>query len=516
MDAVPPPVLPRILEMRGIVKNYGPVRANAGIDLDVGAGQIVGLLGENGSGKSTLMKVLFGMVKPDGGGIVYKGRELSGHDPRAALAAGIGMIHQHFMLVDAMTVAENVMLGWDAAGAWLKRGAIAAAVRETSARFGLDLDPHVMVGDLSLGRRQRVEILKALMRGVDLLILDEPTSNLAPGEVAGLFGVLRQLKREGKGVVLITHKLNEILDVTDDVVVLRDGCVSGRRPTREATAHDLARMMVERDVTAALPRSGQRFEGPPLLVVEGLSVAGTAEDGLADVSFALHPGEVLAVAGIDGNGQSALVEAIAGLRRPTAGRIRLGGADVTRASVAARVAAGLAYIPADRGSTSLVQAMTIAENLALRDIGRAPHSRLAWLDPRGTDGEARRRIRDFGIRTSGPDAAARELSGGNQQKIVIAREMDRGPRVLVAFQATWGLDPGATRFVQEQVMAMRNAGHAVLYVASELDEVLALGDRIGVLCAGRMVTILPRAAVDVREIGMMMAGQSLAEAGAAA
>ena len=501
----------RILEMRGIAKSYGAVRANAGIDLDVEAGQIVGLLGENGSGKSTLMKVLFGMVKPDAGGIVYKGRELSGHDPRAALAAGIGMIHQHFMLVEAMTVAENVMLGFDAAGRWLKRAAMATAVRDTSARFGLDLDPEARVGDLSLGRRQRVEILKALMRGVDLLILDEPTSNLTPGEVAGLFGVLRQLKAEGKGVVLITHKLHEILDVTDAVVVLRDGMVSGRRPTRDASARDLARMMVERDVTAALPRAVARQGGAPLLSVAGLRVAGSAGDALDDVSFDLAPGEVLAVAGIDGNGQSALVEAIAGLRRPEAGRIALLGRDVTGASVAARVRAGLAYIPADRGMTSLVQGMSIAENLALRDIARPPHSRLSWLRRSGTAEDARRRIRDFAIRTAGPDAAARDLSGGNQQKIVIAREMARAPRVLVAFQATWGLDPGAARFVQEQVMAMRNAGHAVLYVASELDEVLALGDRIGVLCGGRMVAIVPRADVDMREIGLMMAGQPARE-----
>jgi simple sugar transport system ATP-binding protein len=498
---------PRILEMRGIAKAYGRVQANAGIDLDVAPGQIVGLLGENGSGKSTLMKVLFGMVKPDAGGIVYKGRELSDHNPREALAAGIGMIHQHFMLVEAMTVAENIMLGWDAAGRWLRRGAIGAAVRETSARFGLDLEPDTLVGELSLGRRQRVEILKALMRGVDLLILDEPTSNLTPVEVGGLFGVLRRLKAEGKGIVLISHKLHEILDVTDEVVVLRDGRVSGRRPTRDASARDLARMMVDRDVTSTLPRCDLRFDGPPLLTVSGLSAAGTAEDALRDISFELRPGEILAVAGIDGNGQSALVETLAGLRRPTAGRIVLEGRDITRASVAARMRAGLAYIPADRAATSLIQAMSVAENLAMRDISRRPYSHWGWLDQRAIDDEARRRIRDYAIRAAGPQAAARDLSGGNQQKIVIAREMDRAPRVLVAFQATWGLDPGATRFVQEQVMAAKNAGNAVLYVASELDEVLALGDRIGVLCAGRLVAIVPRAAVNVDEIGLMMAGE---------
>ena len=502
----------RILEMRRITKRYGPVAANAGIDFDVEAGEIVGLLGENGSGKSTLMKVLFGMVRPDEGAIVYKGRELSGHDPGQALAAGIGMIHQHFMLVDAMSVADNIMLGWDAAGRWLRRRRVRAEIRQTSARFGLDLDPEAYVGDLSLGRRQRVEILKALMRGVDLLILDEPTSNLTPGEVGGLFGVLRQLKAAQKGVVLISHKLHEILDVADRVVVLRDGRVSGRRSTGDATARDLARMMVERDLSAPLARAEAPPGAAPLLEVRGLDVPGTAEDGLSGVTFDLHAGEVLGVAGIDGNGQSALVETLAGLRRPSAGRILLGGRDITRAGVAARVAAGLAYIPADRSATSLIQAMTIAENLALRDIGRRPHSRRGLLDRRASEAEARRRIADFAIRTAGPGAAARDLSGGNQQKIVIARELARAPRVLVAFQATWGLDPGATRFVQDQVMAARNAGNAVLYVASELDEVLALGDRIGVLCAGRLAGIVPRERVDMHEIGLMMAGQPAAGA----
>ena len=503
-----PEPAPRLLEMRGITKSYGSVRANSGIDLDVARGEIVGLLGENGSGKSTLMKVLFGMVRPDAGGIVYKGRELSDHDPRQALGAGIGMIHQHFMLVDAMTVAENVMLGWGGAGRWLKRGAVARAVRETSRRFGLDLDPAARVGDLPLGRRQRVEILKALMRGVDLLILDEPTSNLTPGEVAGLFGVLRQLRADRKGVVLISHKLNEILEITDSVVVLRDGQVSGQRPTRDASAADLARMMVERDIHAALPREPLRQAGAPLLDVRDLSAAGVGGDAISGVSFAIRPGEVLAVAGIDGNGPAALVETLAGLRRASAGQVSLLGEDITGVSVAARVRKGLAYIPADRANTSLVQRMSIAENLALRDVGRKPLSRRAWLDRTAMRTEALRRIKAFGIRTAGPDAAARDLSGGNQQKIVIAREMDRAPKVLLAFQATWGLDPGAARFVHERVMAMRNAGHAVLYLSSELEEVLALGDRVGVLSGGRLVAIVPRAEVDVGAIGLLMAGQS--------
>ena len=502
----------RILEMRGIVKRYGAVAANDGIDLDVEAGQIVGLLGENGSGKSTLMKVLFGMVEADAGTMVYKGRELSGHDPKQAIALGIGMIHQHFMLVEAMTVAENVMLGWGEAGAWLKRREIEQRIRATSAHFGLDVRQGDVIGELSLGERQRVEILKAVLRGVDLLVLDEPTSNLTPVEVGGLFQVLRKLEAEAKGIIFISHKLHEVLEITEAVVVLRDGRVAGRRTTRDCTPHDLARMMVERDIAAPLPRRVAAQGETPILSVRGLCVSDAAPDGLEGVDLELRPGEVVAVAGIDGNGQSALVEVLAGLRRASAGSIRLGAVDITTASAARRVAAGLSYIPADRAMTSLVQPMSVAENLGLRDTWRRPYSRAAWLDRAGTMAAARRLIADFSIRTAGPQAAARDLSGGNQQKIVVAREIDRQPRVLVAFQATWGLDPGATRFVQERIMALRNAGSAILYVSSELDEVLTLGDRIAVLCGGRLVGLMPRAEVDVNAIGLMMAGQPVPEA----
>jgi general nucleoside transport system ATP-binding protein len=504
-----------LLEMRGIAKSFGAVRANDGIDLDVAGGQILGLLGENGSGKTTLMKVLFGMVRPDAGRIVFRGTELSGHDPKQAIALGIGMVHQQFMLVESMTVAENVMLGWERAGRWLAAAAIANEIRETSRRYGLDLDPDARVGDLSLGRRQRVEILKAILRGAELLILDEPTSNLSPPEIDGLFAVMRRLKTEGKGTIFISHKLGEVLTICDDVIVLRDGRVAGRRPVADATRSELARMMVGRDVTDPLSRC-ERKAGASLLAVERLTVLDA--DGaprVRDASFGVHAGEVLAIAGVDGNGQSELAEALAGLR-PSSGRIAIGGKNITAETVAARVAAGLSYIPPDRAQTSMVASMSIADNLALRDVRRRPFSRAAWLSRSAIAAHAKRLIESYAIRALGPATLARQLSGGNQQKVVVAREIDRKPQVLIALQATWGLDPGATRFVLEEVLALRAAGAAVLYISSELEEVLAIGDRIGVLHAGRLVGLVERNDVDLEAIGLMMAGAHEANAELAA
>jgi ABC-type uncharacterized transport system ATPase subunit len=497
-----------LLEMRDIVKSFGGVRANAGISLDVARSQIVGLLGENGSGKSTLMKILFGMIAPDSGGIVFKGRELSDHTPGDAIAAGIGMIHQHFMLVDAMTVAENVMLGWRAVGRWLRRAAVAQALRETSARYGLDLDPEAEVGQLPLGRRQRVEILKAILRGADLLVLDEPTSNLSPPEVSGLLDVMRRLRAEGKSIIFISHKLHEVLEVCDEIVVLRDGMAVGRMPAAAATKAELAWLMVGRDISEPLQRA-ERPTGPPLLTLRDIRVPARAGSvALNDIKLSIASGEVLALAGVDGNGQVELAEAIAGMRRPAGGRILIGDVDATRYGVAARLRAGLAYIPADRSETSLVQAMTVAENVVLRDVRSAPYARRGWLDRAAQTAAAHRLIHNFDIRAPGPGATARELSGGNQQKIVVAREMDRAPKVLVALQATWGLDPGATRFVLDRVLDMRGRGAAVLYISSELEDVLAVGDRIGVLFGGRLVAVLPRAEATAARIGLLMAGGS--------
>ena len=491
-----------LLEMRGIVRCFGAVRANDGIDLDVKRGEILGLLGENGSGKSTLMKVLFGMLPPDAGSIAFKGRELSGHRPAEAMAAGLAMIHQHFMLVEAMSVVDNVMLGWAEAGRVLRRAAMAARVRDASARFGLDLDPDARVAELPLGRRQRIEILKAILRDADLLILDEPTSNLAPAEVAGLLGILRRLRAEGKGIVFITHKLPEVLEVCDEVAVLRAGRLEGRAPVAGVSRAALAEMMVGRDTTA--PHAP---DATPAGAVR-LSVRGLRAPGLAGIDLDLRAGEILGVAGVDGNGQLELADTLAGLRRATAGAIALDGTDIMRASVARRVTAGLAYIPADRARTSLVRRMTVAENFALRDSGRPPYGNGFWLRPAARTAHARDLMAAHDVRAAGPFAPVARLSGGNQQKIVVARELDRAPAVLMAHQATWGLDPGATRFVLDRVVALRNGGAAVLYISSELEEVLAISDRIAVLSGGRFAGVVARADADVPTIGLWMAGQA--------
>ena len=495
-----------MLRMHGITKSYGPVRANSSIDLVVPPRTIVGLLGENGSGKTTLMNVLFGMVSPDAGTIVFKDQPLRGHTPREALAAGIGMIHQHFMLVPAMTVTENVMLAWDAAGGWLRPAAVADRVRAASRTYGLDLEPDARVGTLPLGRQQRVEIVKAILRGAELLILDEPTSNLSPPEVTGLLDVLRKLRDEGRSVIFISHKLGEVLDVCDEVVVLRDGAVAGRARAAETDRNKLARMMVDRDVSTPIARADGAAGEERLVVADLAAVDATGVERLSGVSFSVRSGEVLAVAGVDGNGQAELVDVIAGLRRPTRGRVFVDGFDVTDRGVARRRQAGLAHVPADRGTTGLVPDMTVTENLAFRDCDGPPFRRGPWLDFDAMRAAATERIARFGIRVGGPDVATRTLSGGNQQKLVLARELTRQPRVLVAAQPTRGLDPGATRFVIDEILALRKSGGAVLYVSTELEEALLVADRIAVMYRGRFAGVVRRDAIDITRLGLMMSG----------
>ena len=497
-----------MLEMRGISKAYGEVRANRSIDLSVPAGAIVGLLGENGSGKSTLMKVLFGMVRPDAGGIVYKGREFEAGSPKNALAAGIAMIHQHFTLVEAMTVTENLMLGWRRAGFWLDRAGAARMVREAGGRYGLDIDPDARVEQLALGEKQRVEILKAILRGADLLILDEPTSILSPPEIARLLEFLKRFRADGHSVVFITHKLAEVLEVADQIVVLRDGEVAGALPAAGATRESLARMMVGRELAAPALRRGGASGRERLLVRDLAARDAGGVQRLKGVNFTLRAGEVLALAGIDGNGQGELADTLAGLGPVSGGRILLDGRDITDAGARAKLAAGIAYIPADRAGTSLVQAMSVEDNLMLRDFDRRPFSVSGRIDRAALRAIATERIGRFDVRCASTTVVARTLSGGNQQKVALAREFSRAPEILIAFQPTWGLDPLATRFVIDSILRLRDEGGAVLYISSELEEVLAVGDRIGVLHEGRIVLMVDRDQADLERIGLAMAGSA--------
>ena len=496
-----------LLEMRGISKSYGSVQANRRIDLTVMPGEIVGLLGENGSGKSTLMKVLFGMVRPDEGDVVYQGRQLEAGSPRAALEQGIAMIHQHFTLVEAMTVSENLMLGWSRdAGPWLNHAATARKVREAAAHYGLEVDPDARVEQLALGEKQRVEILKAILRGAHLLILDEPSSILSPPEIERLLAFLKRFRAEGHSVVFITHKLGEVLEVADRVVVLRDGQVVGATDVAGATRESLARLMVGRELAPPAARAASPA-GKARLQVEGLAARdASGVERLRGASFTLRAGEVLALAGIDGNGQGELANTLAGITVPTAGRILLDGVDITRGNARTRLAAGIAYIPADRAGTSLVQGMSIEDNLVLRDIDQEPYSSGGRIARAVLRRLAQQRMREFDIRAASPQVPARTLSGGNQQKVALARELSRQPRVVIAFQPTWGLDPGATRFVVESLLKLRQQGAAVLYISSELEEVLAVGDRIGVLSGGRILHVVDRAQADLESIGLAMAG----------
>ena len=473
--------------MRGIVKRFGAVAANDGIDLDVGSGSIVGLLGENGSGKSTLMRVLFGMTRPDAGAIVFKGDALSGHTPASAIRAGIAMIHQHLTLVEAATVVENVMLGWDVAGRVLRRHAVAERIREASASLGLELDPASVVADLPLGRRQGVEILKAVLRGADLMILDQPTSNLAPPETERLLAVLRRLRDGGAGVVFISHKLGEVMAVCDEIVVLRAGRVAARIAAAGASRESLASAMIGQDLAPPAPRPTRVGRADALVRLRARARRGP---GLGQIDLDLAAGEVLGLAGVDGNGQIELVELLAGMRRAVSGTLAIDGRDITHASVAGRMKAGLATMPADRSRTSLVRSMSVADNLRLRRRAVLP--------------EAGALMRRFDIRCKGSRVPAALLSGGNQQKIVVAREIGAEPLVLVAHQATSGLDPGATGFVLEQIATLRDAGAAILYVSSELDEILAVADRIMVMFEGRVVGPVARGAVDLVRLGLSM------------
>ncbi len=505
-----PSGLPRIesLEMRGIVKRFPGVLANDHVDFDVKAGEIHALLGENGAGKSTLMKILYGLYQPDAGEILLNGRPIHIHSPTDSLNYGIGMIHQHFMLVDNLTVAENVALGLKSSrGPMLDLDHVSSRIRDLANKYGLHVKPEAYISDLAVGQQQRVEIVKALYRGAALLVLDEPTAVLTPQEVDDIFAIFRQMAKEGHALIFISHKLHEILDLTDRVTVLRDGRVVGTRLTAEVTKRDLAQMMVGREVS--LERVHQAATAGEarlkLLNVQALASQGTPV--LRNINLEVCSGEIVGVAGVSGNGQRPLAEVIAGLWPVASGQIFLAKQEVTHLPPAERIQAGLSYIPEERMLDGVIKDFSVAENLILRDHTRPPYSQGIFLQFKQIAQRAVEMIRQFRIKTPSKETPVKSLSGGNIQKVVLAREQTRGPRVLIAAQPTRGVDIGATEYIHDQLLLQRAEGLATLLISEDLDEIRALSDRIVVMFGGEIMGIVDNDRTTVEELGLMMAGE---------
>ena len=502
---------PVAIRLTGIDKSFGPVHANRGADLEVAVGEIHALVGENGAGKSTLMRILSGLYTPDAGRMEVNGRDVTGWSTSAAIASGVGMVHQHFMLVNTLTVAENVVLGSEITrGLVLDRVAAERAVHDLGVRTGLAVPANRLVADLSVGEAQRVEILKTLYRGAKILILDEPTAVLSPFEVRELWAVLRSLRDAGGTVVLITHKLDEVIDVSDSITVMRQGATVVRMDSHAATPQAIARAMVGRDVALALDADyagstiASSSASTPLLDVNRLTVAGARRAAIVDgVSFAIARGEILGIAGVEGNGQTELIEALAGLRAAR-GAITLAGRDLLPRSVRERGDAGLSHIPEDRHERGLVLDYSVADNLMLGQQHR--FTRGATLDAARVMAHARDLIERYDIRPADPTLAARALSGGNQQKIVVAREMSRDFKVLLAAQPTRGVDVGAIEFIHARLREARDQGKAILLVSADLAEVLALADRVAVMYGGRIVTVMSRSEASPDSLAPYMTG----------
>ena len=501
------------VEMRKITKNFPGVVANDQVDFEVRKGEIHALVGENGAGKSTLMNILYGLIRSAAGEILIDGKPAPMQGPRDAIRHGIGMVHQHFMLIPVFTVGENVVLGnepvrpgglYDYAGA-------RAAIRDLTGRYGLALDPDARVGDLPVGLQQRVEIVKVLYRGARILILDEPTGVLTPQESKELFRVLRDLVKGGKTIIFISHKLKEVLEISDRITVMRRGKVVGHLVTKDTDEQEIARMMVGRDVLLRVDKTPAK-PGPVALRIENLTASSDqGVPALRGVSFELHQGEILGIAGVEGNGQSELVETLAGTRHASGGKITLGDRDVSNLSAAAIRLAGVSHIPEDRRGAGLVLNYSVADNLIL---GRQRTPRFAWdrliLRLKAILEWAERLIKEFDIRTPSATTPARTLSGGNQQKIIIAREMATQPRVLLAAQPTRGVDIGAIEFIHRRLITERDGGAAILLVSAELDEVRSLSDRIAVMYEGRIVSFEPPDAPEER-LGLLMTGGGAGE-----
>jgi simple sugar transport system ATP-binding protein len=497
-----------VLELHGITKAFPGVLANDHVDLTLNQGEILALLGENGAGKSTLMNILYGLYTPDEGEIFIRGEKAEIHDPNDAIRYGIGMVHQHFMLVPVFTVTENVMLGVESvkAGSVLDRRAAAARIREISSRFGLDVEPEALVENLPVGVQQRVEIIKTLYREADILILDEPSAVLTPQEVEDLFGVIGSLVDQGKSVIFITHKLKEVLSIADRITVLRNGQAVGTTTPAEATEESLAEMMVGRQVILTVSKEPAQ-PGEAVIDVDDLQV----EDDrgaltVQGVSLQVRGGEVLGIAGVQGNGQTELIEALTGLRRVKSGSVTILGTDSTGATPRAITELGVAHVPEDRQQDGLVLSFPVQDNLVLNTYYVEPFAKGTVVQERAIESSARERVQLFDIRTPGIEVPTSNLSGGNQQKVIVAREFSRPIKLLIASQPTRGLDVGSIEYIHQRIVQKRDEGAAVLLVSPELDEILSLSDRIAVMYRGQIVSTLPVGEATKERLGLLMAG----------
>ena len=500
------------LELKGITKRFGSLVANDHIDLVIEPGQVHSLLGENGAGKSTLMNVLYGLYEPTEGEILINGKPVVFSGPGDAMAAGIGMVHQHFMLVPVFTVAENVALGNETtrAGGSLNLETTRARIRQISEQYGFDVDPDAVVEDLPVGVQQRVEIIKALIRDAEVLILDEPTAVLTPRETDELLAIMRQLCDDGKSVVFISHKLREVKAVSDVITVIRRGKVVGDAPPSASTT-ELASMMVGRSVSLNLQKEPAKLGEATFQVRDLVVLSDTGQAVVDHLSFEIAKGEILAVAGVQGNGQTELTEAIMGLQEHVAGSIKLDGEELVGKRVAQIIDAGVGFVPEDRSVDGLVGTFTVAENLVLNRYNKAPFAKGLSMRPAVVARNAAEKIEEFDIRTQSAEAAAGTLSGGNQQKVVMARELSRPLSLFIASQPTRGVDVGSIKFLHKRIVAERDGGTPVMIVSTELDEVLELADRIAVLYSGRLMGIVPgNTSRDV--LGLMMAGMGAEDA----